>query len=75
MASSKKTDPETETSAGTTYLADDVSNEPTGAVEQQGPVTYLADHVPDDAPQIMGKRVAAPEAGSGPASGSQASTK
>lgn len=71
MASKTDAPPQT---PGTTYLADDVSNDPTGAVQQPGPVTYHADHVPDGAPQIMGKRVAPPAQPDGPAAGSQAST-
>lgn len=56
--------------AGQTYLADDVSNLPTGEVEQAGPVTYKADHVPEDAQVVLeSKVIGAPEterpAGSG----------
>ena len=44
-----------------TYLADDVTNQPTGEVDQTGPVTYKADHVPSDAvPLLSTKVVAAP---------------
>lgn len=51
------------TTQARTYLADDVSNLPTGEVEQTGPVTYLADHVPSDAvPLLSTKVVAAPAA-------------
>lgn len=51
------------TSTAQTYLADDVTNQPTGEVEQTGPVTYLADHVPSDAvPLLSTKVVAAPAA-------------
>jgi hypothetical protein len=52
-----------ETSSQRTYLADDVTNQPTGEVEQSGPVTTLADHVPSDAvPLLSTKVVAAPPA-------------
>lgn len=51
------------TSNAQTYLADDVTNQPTGDVEQTGPVTYQADHVPSDAaPLLSTKVVAAPPA-------------
>lgn len=51
------------TNKGQTYLADDVTNQPTGEVEQAGPVTYKADHVPSDAVLLLStKVVAAPPA-------------
>lgn len=73
MATRKTEQPDPQP-AGTTHYADDVSNEPTGAVEQPGPVTVYADHVPDGAPQLMGKMVAPPTAPDGPASATQAQT-
>lgn len=45
-----------ETTSQRTHLADDVSNLPTGEVEQSGPVTYNADHVPEDAPAVLSSR-------------------
>jgi hypothetical protein len=57
------------TTSTRTYLADDVTNQPTGEVEQSGPMTHLADHVPSDAvPLLSTKVVAAPAAeGAAPA--------
>jgi len=59
---------------GTIHQADDVTNEPTGAVEQSGPVTYHADHVPEDAPVLVGK-VVQPPAKADPKTGPKAATK
>lgn len=57
------------TTSQRTYLADDVSNLPTVRVQQAGPVTTYADHVPEDAPTILTtKVVAATPAKSAPAS-------
>lgn len=56
-------DPAASTTSTRTYLADDVTNRPTGEVEQTGPVTTRADHVPSDAvPLLSTKVVAAPAA-------------
>lgn len=42
-----------------TFLADDVTNLPTGSVEQTGPKTYHADHVPEGAPVVLSTKVVA----------------
>ena len=49
------------TTSQRTYLADDVTNEPTVRVQQAGPVTTYADHVPDDAPTMLTTKVVAPQ--------------
>lgn len=50
--------PPTETKQQT-FLADDVTNQPTGSVEQSGPVTTYADHVPEGAPVLLTTKVVA----------------
>jgi hypothetical protein len=67
------------TSSQRTHLADDVSNLPTGEAEQSGPVTYHADHVPEDAPVLLSSRpetkvVSAPETETPKPAGADAET-
>lgn len=52
-----------ETTSQRTYVQDDGHGPlPEDAVEQSGPTTYHADHVPDDAPTLLTTKVVRPPA-------------